>query len=155
MKNLHLGSVALCISLIGGLSPEAHSDVQPAMAGHSWPNHFDTCFSSSWATMVNNCAGTLGSTRLLIIPVQTPAGAMYNTFARAGGNGMSGKTTCQAISITSAGTAYSFSNRLQTTTSTAMQALPLGSISVPSDGVLQFECDVAEGGGRVFNVRFD
>lgn len=147
--------LGFCVAAIGGGSKQAHSDVQPAMAGHGWPNHFDTCFSSSWAMMVNNCAATPGDTRLLVIPYQTTSSATYAASAMAGGNGSDGKTTCQAIAITSAGTSYGFSSRVQTSTSTAIQPLSLGSISVNSGGTIHFECDVAEGGGRVVNVRLN
>lgn len=154
MKNLHLGSMFLCVSLIGGVLPEAHSEVVPALAGRSWPNHYDTCFSSSWSTMVNNCADTVGGTRRLVIPIQIGGGSTYSITAYAGGNGTDGMTTCQAMSFTNAGTFYDFTYRVQTSASTTIHELPLGAIDVPSRGTLHFECDVAEGGGRVLSVRF-
>lgn len=72
-------------------SPDASALTASGMSGHGWPHHFDTCFGSSWTMMVNNCSGSLGSTRLLIIPIQVPApGGWYFNGARVGGNGVNG-----------------------------------------------------------------
>jgi hypothetical protein len=140
---------------IGGASQEARSDTQSAMAGHGWPNHFDTCFGSSWAMMVNYCSGITGSTRLLVIPVQVPASTSttYYAYARAGGNGTDGYTDCQAFAITGAGAGYDFSQKVPTGTSSAAQTLYLGPITTSTSGTLHFECHVAESGGRVVNVE--
>lgn len=143
-----IGAVAL-----GGVSTPARSDTQPAMAGHSWPNHFDTCFSSGFAMMTNTCAGTVGSTRLLIIPFKTAFKLTpYAVTAYAGGNGSDGGTSCQAISVATNNSGIDFSEIVSTSTLSTVQLLDLGSIVVPIVGTLHFECRVAEGGGRVTDL---
>lgn len=156
MRTMKLLMTVVCASAIGSASIEAHSATQSAMAGHGWPNHFDTCFGSAFARMINNCTGTIGSTRLLIVPVQVNATAStsFRTYARASGNGTDGFTTCQAFSIADNGSGYAFSQRVSTSNSSAMQLLNLGVVSFMAGGTLHFECNVAEGGGRVNNVEF-
>jgi hypothetical protein len=140
---------------IGGVSTTTQASVQSAMAGHGWPNHFDTCFGSSFALMANNCSGTVGSTHLLIVPVQVGAAGTYRVFARATGNGSNGATDCQAITVAGNANGFSFSQIVATNTSTTAQLLTLGSVSVPSGGTMHFECHLAQGGGRLINVEFD
>jgi hypothetical protein len=146
-----IGAVAL-----GGISTPARSDTQPAIAGHSIPN-FDPCFTigtpSQPAVVTNTCAGPGGSTRRFIIPLQTVNTLMpYSVAASFSGNGVDGGTTCQAISAGSNGSSIDFSSSKSSTTSSTPVLLDLGSVSVPLTGMLYFDCKVAEGGGRVFEV---
>jgi len=142
-----IGAVAL-----GGISTPAHSDTQPAMAGHGFPNHFDTCFGSGFAMMTNNCAGSVGSTRLLIIPFLPTSKFSYTVSAYASGNGSDGQTTCQAITVAPSNSSVDFSTIVSSSTSTAMQFLNLGTVAASIPGTLHFECRVAEGGGRVTDL---
>jgi hypothetical protein len=137
---------------IGGTPISAYAEVQPAMAGHGWPNHFDTCFTSSFALMRNACSGTVGSTRLLIVPTATDAGT-YHPVARATGNGSNGATDCQGIAVNSAGNGVSFTQIVATSASSAVQQLSLGTVVVPSGGSLHFECHLAQGGGQLINIE--
>jgi hypothetical protein len=154
MRKINLFLAVVSAVALGNMGTNAHAMTQSGMAGHGWPNHFDTCFGSSFATMVNNCGGTAGSSHLLIIPIQVPApGWYFYAGARAGGNGSNGLTDCQAIAISSSGGGYSFSQIVSSNTSTASQYLNLGAIYVPSGGTAHYECHVAQGGGRVINVE--
>jgi len=137
---------------ISGAPMRADAEVQPGMAGHGWPNHFDTCFTSSFALMRNSCAGTVGSTHLLIVPIATNAGT-YHPVARATGNGSNGGTDCQGIATNSSGGGVSFTQVVATTSSSAVQQLSLGTVVVPSGGVLHFECHLAQGGGQLINIE--
>src|ERR1041385_237893 len=84
-----------CATALAGLPADGQAQTVPAMAGHGWPNHFDGCFGSSWARMVNNCSDTVGAQRLLIVPAQAYGYGWYNnTYARAAGNGSDGMTNC-------------------------------------------------------------
>jgi hypothetical protein len=145
-----LGAAALV-----GAPSVVYASEQSAMAGHGWPNHFDSCFTSSFALMANSCSGTVGSTHLLIVPAQVGPSGTYRVFARATGNGSNGATDCQALAIASNGGGFSFSQIVSTNASKAVQLLTLGSVSVPGGGTLHFECHVAQGGGQVINVEFD
>jgi hypothetical protein len=152
IKNLLLAMIGA--AALGGISTSAHSDTQSAMAGHSWPNHFDTCFASAFATMTNTCAGAAGGTRLLIIPMQAFTKVLpYNVSAYAGGNGAAGGndgfTTCEAITVGTNNSSVDFSANVSSSTSNTLQLLGLGTVVSGIPGTLHFECRVAEGGGRV------
>lgn len=127
----------------------------PAMQGHGWPNHFDSCFGSSWALMRNNCGGSVGSQRLLIIPTQS-YGAKYDSiWVRASGNGSNGMTNCQGISATVRGDgqrAMGFTQIVSTNVSSSLQWLDLGSFQTYFEDTLHFECFVAQGGGTVYTI---
>jgi hypothetical protein len=154
MNKLMMTVAAVGAMALGGA---AQADSVSGMAGHGWPNHFDSCFGSSFTTMINNCGGSVGSSRLLIIPTQIyPSlfGRLDNVIARAGGNGSNGVTTCTAIAINSAGGGFSFSANVATFTGTSSQQLNLGPVFLAAGGTLHYECTVAQGGGRVFNVEF-
>jgi hypothetical protein len=142
-----LATVAIC-----GTPMIATAEVQPAMAGHGWPNHFDTCFTSSFALMRNSCAGTVGSSHLLIVPTATDSGT-YSPVARATGNGSNGATDCQGIAVTSSGNGFSFTQIVSTSASSAVQQLSLGTVVVPNGGSLHFECHLAQGGGELINIE--
>jgi hypothetical protein len=145
---------AVCAAALGGIPADGHAQTVAAMAGHGWPNHFDGCFGSSFATMFNNCGDTVGAQRLLIVPTQAYTYGWYNNvYARAGGNGSNGQTNCQAMGIFPDGSGASFSTIVSTSFSSAIQLLPLGSVWVPTSGTLHFECRLAQGGGRVVNVE--
>jgi hypothetical protein len=133
----------------------------PAMAGHGWPTHNDTCFSSSWNLMQNNCAGTVGSQRLLIIPVQHASDnpqtqTTYNAHAIAQGNGSNTGTNCQGISSWMSDTYWSvnMTQIVSTSTSSARQMLMLGNLNIYGGSLFHFECFVAQGGGVVHAVRY-
>jgi hypothetical protein len=138
---------------IGGVPTTSFAGAsQSAMAGHGWPNHFDTCFGSSFATMTNNCTGTVGSSHLLIIPLIVDPPVTLSLWAHAAGNGSNGMTDCQGIGVNPADGGVSFSQILSTNTSRTAQTLFLGSVSVPGGGTLHYECHLAQGGGQVINV---
>jgi len=128
---------------------------QPAMSGHGWPDHFDKCFGSGFATMTNNCSDTVGNSRLLIVPTIVDPSGTYLTWVHAAGNGSNGMTNCQAIGVTANNIGVSFSQILSTNTSKASQTLVLGWVTVPGGGTLHYECHVAQGGGSVINVGRD
>jgi hypothetical protein len=154
MKLTKLFLAIACVVAIGSATRLAYSHTQSAMAGHGWPTHNDTCFASSFAQMQNNCVGSVGTQRLLIVPAQVSASGTNFVSARASGNGSDGVTRCQAIAIDVANGGVSFSSNPSTSTSSTSQLLALGSVSVPVAGTMHFECNVAEGGGRVINVEF-
>jgi len=154
MRHAILAAVLTCVVALSGKAREAEADTLPGMAGHGWPNHFDTCFGSSWAMMQNNC----GVTRLLIIPVQARYWGYGSVLARAAGNGAGGMTNCQGISTWASASgqiADSFTQIVSTSTSQTTQVLSLGGLSVFPGGVAHFECFVAPTGGRVFAVDFE
>jgi hypothetical protein len=157
--NLKNALLAVCATgTISGVATTAYSANQAGMSGHGWPNHFDGCFGSSFATMFNNCADTVGAQRLLIIPAQIfkkDFSFTYAVSANAGGNGSNGMTNCQAISIATNGNGASFSQIVSTNTSAASQFLNLGSVNVQPSFTLHFECRIAQGGGRVTSVGVD
>jgi len=144
-----------CAVALGGSVSEA--DTVAAMQGHGWPNHFDSCFGSSWALMRNNCGGPAGSQRLLIIPTQARYWGYNSIYARASGNGVDTGTNCQGISTYTYSTgqgAVSFTQIVSTSTSASPEVLNLGPITVYPAGTMHFECKVAQGGGQVFNIDF-
>src|SRR5262245_24195283 len=96
---LHVILAAALALALGGISNEARSWTAPAMAGHGWPNHFDTCFSSSWQLMQNNCPGVPGTQRLLIIPAQAEYPGYNYVWATAAGNGFNTGTMCSGMAI--------------------------------------------------------
>lgn len=158
MKNTHLLMAVVAAVTLGAMSTTAPAETQSGMAGHGWPNHFDTCFGSSWAMMVNNCGGTVESTRGLVIPIQAPGPGPYHyVYARAGGNGSNGRTSCQALALAWHGGSYSgsFSAMVSTSFSAATQHLNLGTVYAFYDSTVHFECNLAQGGGRVVNVEFN
>jgi hypothetical protein len=137
---------------IGGMPATSFAGAaQAGMSGHGWPNHFDTCFTSSWAAMTNRCSGTVGSSHLLIIPTIVDPPNTFTVWANATGNGSNGMTDCQAIgaTITNGGT---FSQIVSSNTSTTPQQLSLGTVVVFGHGTMHYECHVAQGGGTVINV---
>ena len=147
-----------CSMALAGAARDARSEIQPAMAGHGWPNHADGCFGSSWAMMVNGCGPEHGTHRLLVIPVQTHAvGWYYTVIARAAGNGFSAGTQCQAIQVQGANNPtqilYNFTALVSTNTSSNLHTLQLGSMWVQYTSTVHFECSVAHSGGRVQNVE--
>lgn len=149
-------AVAFACAVAAGTSL-SEAETVPAMQGHGWPNHFDSCFGSSWSLMRNNCAGSVGSQRLLIIPAQVHEWGYDTVLTRASGNGSNGMTNCQGIStyVFSTGQgAVSFTRIASTNMSASPQVLTLGHIDVYPAGAMHFECFVAQGGGTVFNATF-
>jgi len=139
------------------LGAPAHADTQPAMAGHGWPGeHERLCFVSSFARMLNNCVDSNQAAHiLLVIPIQAASGTTKHTFARYASNGfLASSTDCQAKAIDGANNAFMFGNK-PPTSSPFVQTFDLGFVTIPSGGTLQFECNVAEGGGQVVNVEAD
>ncbi len=153
MKFTNFVLPVLAAVAIGGMPATTFAGAaQPAMSGHGWPNQFDTCFGSSFATMINNCSGTVGSSHLLIIPTIVDPSGTYSLWAHATGNGSNGMTDCQGIGVDPNDSGVSFSQILSTNTSRTSQTLWLGSVTVPGGGTLHFECHLAQGGGSVINV---
>ena len=155
MRFTKLVLAVTCALAFGSASSEA--DTVSAMSGHGWPNHFDSCFGSSWALMQNNCSGSVGSQRLLIIPAQAAYWGYNSVIAKAAGNGSNGMTNCQGISAWTGSdgqSGISFTSIVSTNMATAPQWLNLGAITVWPGGTMHFECFVAQGGGRVFSVDF-
>jgi len=153
--------VAAAIIGMGSLGGGAAAQTQSAMAGHGWPNAFDTCFGSSFAMVMNNCAD---SDHLLIVPIQVPASANYQASARASGSVAYTKTSCQAIAIGPNNNGFSFSLLGTTNVGLTPQTLTLGVIGVPVHGTAHFECtlgawvsDLSGGGsgGRLINVELN
>lgn len=156
MRILTLAMAFSCSVVFGTLVSQA--DTVPAMQGHGWPNRFDSCFGSSWALMRNNCSGTVGSQRLLIIPTQSDWQTYDFVWAAASGNGSNGMTNCQGIvtnMTTSGQTAIAFTQRVSTSTSSSLQWLNLGKLNAFPYTPLHFECFVAQGGGTVYSVSFN
>ena len=156
MRILTLVMACVCAVAVGSAPSEA--DTVPAMQGHGWPNHFDGCFGSSWALMRNNCSGSVGSQRLLIIPTQARYWGYNSVIARAAGNGSNGMTNCQGIStyvFSNDQGAVSFTQIVSTSVASSPQVLNLGPITVYPAGAMHFECFVAQGGGTVYNVDFE
>jgi hypothetical protein len=151
--------VALACSIaLAGVGRDARSEIQPAMAGHGWPNHADGCFGSSWALMRNNCGPEQGLQRGLVIPMQIHAvGWYYTVIARAAGNGFNAGTQCQAIQVQGANNPtqilYNFTSLVSTNTTSNLHNLALGSMWVQYTSTVHFECNVAHSGGRVQNVE--
>jgi hypothetical protein len=144
-------ALAGALALGGG---DTKADTLPGMAGHGWPNHFDTCFGSSWQSMQNNC----GVTRLLIIPAQGVRPGYSSVLVRASGNGASGMTNCQGISTFAGGGgvfADDFTQIVSTNTASTFQVLNLGNLLMFPASVIHFECFVAPSGGRVATIDFE
>ena len=159
-----LAIVFSCSVVFGILAKRAHADFWglpseiktiAAMQGHGWPNHFDSCFGSSWGLMKNNCGGPVGSQRLLIIPMEANGAKYTSIWVRASGNGSNGMTNCQGISpfvYPDGQRAIGFTQIVSTNVSSSVQYLNLGSIDTLFHATFHFECFVAQGGGTVFNI---
>jgi hypothetical protein len=143
--------MAACLIAAGLSSGPANALQMPAMVGHGWPTHNDTCFGSGFAMMTNNCAAAAGTQRLLIIPMQVPQGS-FNAFVFASGNGTNTVTKCQGLSINEQNVGVQFTAVQSTTTSSNIVPLGLGTVGVGGLATFHVECSVAQGGGRVVNV---
>ena len=146
----------------GALATGAQAHTQSAMAGHGWPNHFDTCFGTSFAMVVNNCS--TGGPRLFIVPIQVPGSANYQASVRASGAPAYNKTSCQAMAIGPSNEGWSFSALRTTNVGLTPQTLSLGPIGVPPQGTAHFECRLGEwisdlngggSGGRLISVELN
>jgi hypothetical protein len=137
--------------LCGYISP-VRSATLPAMAGHSWPDGFDTCFRSANAEMKNICPGPA---RKLIIPAEETKGGVFQGLVvnAAGDPGCGGVATCTALVVDTSNTIVSMSQIVQTTTSSNVQQLFLLNVLVPVAATIQFECDVGCN-ARVVNADF-
>lgn len=152
------GMLMAAILGVGAAGVAAQADTQSAMAGHGWPNHFDTCFGSSFAMIVNNCT----SQKLFIVPIQATPNSLYFAHARASGAVAYNKTSCQAMTIGPNNTGWVFTSVKHTNVGLTPETLALGALQVPAQGTAHFECwlagwvsDLQGGGsgGRLINVE--
>ncbi len=151
---MRFAGLTLALTLAASSS---YADVQPAMAGHPWPwPTTDTCITSpAWDMMTNSCNDQV--VRLLVVPMQVGANGSgtAHAYAHAKGNPYgTSDTACQAITIGPDNTAYGFSSK-KSTFSTSVVTLDLGSVIWPSSGTLHFECNLGWHGGSVVNVSFN
>jgi len=148
-----LGPMTLALTLG---APSSYALVQPAMAGHPWPwPTTDTCLTSpAWDMITNSCNDQV--VRLLVVPMQigaTGGGGSVHAYAHAKANPFgTSDTTCQAIGIGPDNLSYYFSSN-KNTFSTSVVTLDLGSVNIPSNGTLHFECNLGWHGGSVVNVE--
>ena len=123
------------------------STTLPGTAGHAWVSSDESCFGSSWSSMVNNCSG---SARKRIIPIQSTANGSV-TFKASGpfsGSVCLNDAVCRAV-VTDNNNG--FIN--QTSAVAACGLTTLGTLTVASTSVVHYDCDFASG-ASLYSLAF-
>ncbi|WP_437763524.1 hypothetical protein WMF27_40515 [Sorangium sp. So ce281] len=135
-----LGTAAFALLTTGAAI--GYSDTLPAMAGHAWSAADAGCFSSSWSAVSNTC----GSTKKLLVPVQSRANGSVNFRATpttsSGGPLCIATPTCRAV-VTSLSNGFVAQSGATLICSSASPpaTVSLGTLTVSSTSVAHYDCD--------------
>ncbi|WP_437597607.1 hypothetical protein WMF28_33545 [Sorangium sp. So ce590] len=133
-----LGTAAFALLTTGAAI--GYSDTLPAMAGHAWVAADAGCFASAWSEVRNTC----GSTKKLLVPIQSRANGSVNFRATPTITSpiCVATPTCRAVVTTpSNGFVAQSGATLICSSASPPAAVSLGTLTVSSTSVAHYDCD--------------
>lgn len=148
MTNITFKAIGCLVAtgLIAGLSGTSEASVT-AMAGLAQNPSEDTCFTNSFGTISNQCAGV----RQWCVSSFVSAGAHQASVVGLRPNG--GTLACHAVAVSSDGRPFSGTANRSLGVVDVDATLNVGSVSVPSGGAMYVCCDLSTR-ARIDTVNF-